>query len=218
MQTRLLDVLRQSRLFFIPYLIIVITCLVIKLTFSREQIYFSVNAHNYPWADFIFPLVTHLGDATMLVPVTLYFLLTSYRKLLLFATSFALSGLLIQVVKRIFHSPRPKAYFAGQAVKIHFVKGMVILTNNSFPSGHTVTAFSAATVLSYLVVTKRWGFIYLLLAMAVAYSRMYLSEHFFEDVTAGSIIGVMGTVMWLTYMDGRPFLRSMRWNKGLWKR
>lgn len=218
MNTRLLDVLHQIRLFFIPYLIIVIACIVIKLTHTREEIYFDVNGYHYAWADFIFPFITHMGDGFMVVPVAIYFLLNSYRKFLLFATSFALSGIVVQIAKHLFHSPRPKAYFAGQLAHIHFVSGQVMLMRNSFPSGHTVTAFMAATVLAYVVVSKRWGFIFLILAIAVAYSRMYLSQHFFEDVTGGSILSVMSTIMWLVWMDGRPFLRSVRWNKGLIKK
>ncbi|GAB2694601.1 hypothetical protein GCM10027037_17650 [Mucilaginibacter koreensis] len=218
MNTRLLDVLRQSRLFFVPYLVVFICCIVVKLTYTRPEIYFAINARHSNWEDFIFPYVTELGTGWMLVPIAIYFLLTSYRKLLLFATGFALSGIIVQIAKRIVHAPRPKAYFAGQLAKIYFVKGQVILTNNSFPSGHTVTAFAAATVLSYLTVSKRWGFIFLLFAMAVGYSRMYLSQHFLEDVMAGSMIGVMSTVIWLTWMDGRPFMKSKNWNKGLLKK
>lgn len=218
MNTRLLDVLRQSRLFILPYLIIIITCIIIKLTFSRDEIYFEVNEHHYPWADLIFPYVTDLGTQWMLIPIAIYFLLTNYRKLLLFVTSFAITGILVQIVKNIYHSPRPKVYFAAQLSHIYFIKGVTILTSNSFPSGHTVTAFSAATVLAYLTVNKRWSFIFLLVAILVAYSRMYMSEHFFEDVTAGSIISVMATLMWLAWIDSRPFLHSMKWNKGILKK
>lgn len=218
MNTRLLDVLRQSRLFFVPYLIVLIACFSIKLIYTRHDVYFAINEHYYSWGDFIFPYITNLGTGWVVAPLVVYFLLTNYRKLLLFATSFALSGIIVQVAKRIVHAPRPKVYFATELSKIHFVKGIVILTNNSFPSGHTVSAFTMAAVLAYMAVNKRWGFIYLLLAMLVAYSRMYLSEHFLEDVMAGSIIGVVSSMLWLTWLDGRPFLRSANWNKGLLKR
>jgi membrane-associated phospholipid phosphatase len=218
METRLLDVLHQSRLFFVPYLIVIICCIILKLDYTRPEIYFAINTHHSNMCDLIFPYVTELGTGWMLVPIALYFLCTSYRKLLLFASSFAISGIIVQIAKRMVHAPRPKAYFAGQLTKIYFVKGQVILTNNSFPSGHTVTAFAAATVLAYLAVSKRWGFIFLLFAMAVAYSRMYLSQHFLEDVMAGSIIGVMSTLLWLTWIDGRPFLKSAKWNRGLLKK
>lgn len=39
------------------------------------------------------------------------------------------------------------------------------------------------------------------LALLAAYSRIYLSQHFFADVYAGSLIGVLTTILvyyWLT--------------------
>jgi membrane-associated phospholipid phosphatase len=218
MNTRITDVLHQMRLFFVPYMIILIFCLFIKLTYTREEIYFSVNGHYDAWADVFFTYATDFGEGFMVLAVALYFLLFSYRKALLTVTSFAFTGILVQIVKHIVRAPRPTVYFESQLTHIHLVKGIHQLTTNSFPSGHTVTAFTAAAVLSYLTTNKRTGFLYLLLAIMVAYSRMYLSQHFFEDVTAGSIIGTIGTIIWITWMDNRPFMHSQNWSKGLIKR
>jgi len=218
MNTRITDVLHHIRLFFVPYLIILITCLILKLSFTRESIYFAVNAEHSDFGDMIFPYVTDLGEGFMVITVTLIMLCFSYRKTILLITSFAVSGIVVQLIKHWFKAPRPVVYFEKQLNSIHFVRDIALLHTNSFPSGHTVTAFSAAVVLSYLAVNKRLGFIYLLLALSVAYSRMYLSQHFFEDVTAGSIIGTMSTIMWITWMDSRPFMHSERWSRGLLKR
>jgi membrane-associated phospholipid phosphatase len=218
MNARITDVLRQIKLFIIPYLIVLISCLVIKICYSREAIYYSVNALHNNAGDFVFPYVTDLGEGYMVIAVTLIMLCFNYRKTLLMITSFAVSGILVQIVKHIFKAPRPVVYFEKHLNGIHFVKGISLLHSNSFPSGHTVAAFSAAVVLSYVAVNKRYGFIYLLLAIAVAFSRMYLSQHFFEDVTAGSILGTFSTVMWITWFDNRPFMHAQRWSKGLLKR
>ncbi|WP_158826421.1 phosphatase PAP2 family protein [Mucilaginibacter lacusdianchii] len=218
MNTRITDVLHQIRLFFVPYLMVLICCLVIKLTYTREEIYFSVNKLHDLWADVFFTYLTDLGAWMMVTTLSVIFLMFSYRKTLLLVSSFAFTGILVQIAKNIFHAPRPKVYFASQLNKIYFVQGIHINTTNSFPSGHTVTAFTAAVILSYLAINKRLGFIYLLIAMSVAYSRMYLSQHFFEDVTAGSIIGTIGTIIWITWLDGRPFMKSEKWNRGLLRR
>lgn len=215
MNTRITDVLHQIRLFFLPYLLILITCLVIKICYTREALYFAINARHTTLGDTIFPYITNLGEGYMVVTLTIIMLCFSYRKTILLITSFAVSGITVQIVKHIYKAPRPVVYFEKELNSIHFVKGVALMHNNSFPSGHTVTAFSAAVVLSYFAVNKRFGFIYLLLAMLVAYSRMYLSQHFFEDVTAGSIIGSMSTIMWITWMDNRPFMHSQWWSKGL---
>lgn len=218
MNTRITDVLHQIKSFFVPYMVVLILCLIVKLSFTREAIYFAVNKRHDLWADVFFTYATELGAWVMVTTLAIIFLMFSYRKALLLVTSFAFTGILVQIAKNIFHAPRPKVYFASELNKIYFVKGIHINMTNSFPSGHTVTAFTAAVVLSYLAINKRLGYLYLLFAMGVGYSRMYLSQHFFEDVTAGSIIGTIGTVIWITWLDGRPFMKSERWSRGLLRR
>src|SRR5947209_7472815 len=58
----------------------------------------------------------------------------------------------------------------------------------SFPSGHTMTAFSIALVLCYFYrgVELPLGFF----ACSIAVSRIVLGMHFLSDVLAGAVIGV----------------------------
>lgn len=217
MNLRITDVLYRLRLFFIPYLIILCSCLVIKLLFSREQIYFGVNGYHYALADQLAIYATDLGSGFAMIGIVLIVILFSYRQAFLLVTSFGITTLLVQLVKRIVKAPRPSLYFQHDLSHIYFVKGVKMYLTNSFPSGHTVQAFTVAVVLAYTAGKKRWGFIYLLLAIAVGYSRMYLSEHFFEDVVAGSIMGTVATVIWLTIIDSKPFLHKTAWKRGLLK-
>ena len=87
--------------------------------------------------------------------------------------------------------------------------------HDSFPSGHTVTAFSLAVLFSYWSKNKALGPLFLLIAILVGYSRMYLSEHFFEDVTAGSVIGFVITIAWFYWLDNKGFINQPKWQKGL---
>jgi undecaprenyl-diphosphatase len=57
----------------------------------------------------------------------------------------------------------------------------------SFPSGHAANAFAGAVVLSTTIPSGR--LIWWPLAIAIAYSRVYLGVHYPLDVVAGSIIG-----------------------------
>ena len=199
----------------IPYLLILCICLVIKLTFSREEIYFTVNGFNSPMADFIEPFVTDIGNGWTAVAISVIMLFFSYRKAFLVATAYAITSLSAQIIKYIFDAPRPKVYFKDQLSRIHFDKNVEILSYHSFPSGHTVSAFSVAVILTYWSRNKAWGPVFLLVAVMVGYSRMYLSEHFFEDVTAGSIIGVIVTVIWLYWLDNKKFIQQPKWQRGL---
>jgi len=62
------------------------------------------------------------------------------------------------------------------------------LVSDSFPSGHAATAFAGAATLSRFL-PGRWP-VLLLLAAAVAFSRVYVGVHFPADVVAGAAIGV----------------------------
>jgi undecaprenyl-diphosphatase len=58
----------------------------------------------------------------------------------------------------------------------------------SFPSGHTLHCFIAATVLLHY--DKRLGVPALILAILIAFSRLYLYVHFPTDVLAGAVFGI----------------------------
>ena len=58
----------------------------------------------------------------------------------------------------------------------------------SFPSGHTMTAFSIALVVSYFYPSLEGPLFFL--AVSIAVSRVVLGMHFLSDVLAGAILGV----------------------------
>jgi membrane-associated phospholipid phosphatase len=212
------DVLYKIRWFFIPYLVVLTACLLIKLNYSREEIFFAVNSHNFAFGDIIAPYLTDLGNGWTTIALAATLLLFNYARAFIMAVVYAITSITAQIIKHIFDAPRPKLYFKDQLSQIHFVKGVDILSLHSFPSGHTVTAFSTTLLITYWCRNKGWGLPLLLLAMMVGYSRMYLSEHFFEDVTAGSTIGVVITICLITLLINVKFLQSAGWNRGLLKK
>ena len=67
------------------------------------------------------------------------------------------------------------------------------LSDFSFPSGHTLASFEAATVL--LIRDKRMGIPALVLAILIALTRLYLYVHYPTDVIAGAIFGIAFAVL-----------------------
>ena len=63
----------------------------------------------------------------------------------------------------------------------------------SFPSGHTLFAFGAATII--FIYNKGLGVLAYLFAMVMAFSRMYLYMHFPTDVLLGGIFGIIFAVI-----------------------
>ena len=70
---------------------------------------------------------------------------------------------------------------------------IVLLTKKmhdfSFPSGHTIASFEAATVL--LKNSKKMGIPAMVLAIAIAFSRLYLYVHYPTDVLVSIVLGIL---------------------------
>ncbi len=60
-------------------------------------------------------------------------------------------------------------------------------TNSSFPSGHAASAVAGAIAASRVVPEAR--VVWVLLALLIAYSRIYVGVHFPLDVLAGALVG-----------------------------
>ncbi|HKD08570.1 MAG TPA: phosphatase PAP2 family protein [Bryobacteraceae bacterium] len=68
--------------------------------------------------------------------------------------------------------------------------GSVLRGNGSFPSGHTIAAFSVATVVASRYRNRRWvPYVSYGLASLVGFSRLTLSSHFASDVFMGAALG-----------------------------
>ena len=59
--------------------------------------------------------------------------------------------------------------------------------SSSFPAGHAATAFAGAVIRSALA--RRWTVAFVLLAAAIALSRIYVGDHYLGDVVGGAVVG-----------------------------
>jgi len=203
--------LQENKFFVIAYLFVLVSVLILKLFYSKEVIFLSINAHNSVFGDKFFPIITHLGDGITVIVFTILLLWVSYRYSLLSLLIYTISSQVVQIFKRVFFSsyPRPSKYFEGRT-DLHFVDGVRLHQMMSFPSGHTTSIFAFMTFLAIITKNKFIGIIYLIIACVVAFSRIYLSQHFLEDTIAGSMIGVLSAFM-ITYV-----LERYTWYKSSW--
>jgi membrane-associated phospholipid phosphatase len=114
--------------------------------------------------------------------------------------AYVISGLLAQAVKESIYSPRPKDFFRFKEY-IHLIEGVTLNGNASFPSGHASSAFALATSMALYSKNKKLSLLYLLAAILVGYSRIYLSQHFPVDVMGGATIGVLTATLVFLFFD-----------------
>jgi undecaprenyl-diphosphatase len=73
--------------------------------------------------------------------------------------------------------------------------------SKSFPSGHAATSFACATVLAMLA--PRAAPLFVVLALGIAYSRLYVGVHWPLDVIAGAVIGFVTALLLLSEVRRR---------------
>ena len=140
--------------------------------------------------DFLMPIITLLGDAGIFwIAVSAVLLcIPKYRKAGLGMGIALLIGVVLCniTLKPLVGRIRPYDYQLE-----HFGKTMELLVATphdfSFPSGHTIASFEAAVALT--IRHKKPGIAALILAVLIAFSRMYLYVHYPTDVLASVVLG-----------------------------
>ncbi|MCP4215558.1 MAG: phosphatase PAP2 family protein [bacterium] len=101
--------------------------------------------------------------------------------------SYVQATIAVELLKQLAGRPRPSA-----RIGIDWRgPGTAIDNNNtSFPSGHTITAWSLATVVANQYRHKKWvPWVSYSLATLVGFSRVTEKKHWFSDVFVGSVLG-----------------------------
>jgi membrane-associated phospholipid phosphatase len=206
-----LRVYKEVKVLLWPLLGILAALLYWRLMVDRPTVYLQINRLHTAWGDRFFPLVTHLGSVSAAVLISLLLVLVRRQMGFVMATAYMFTAVISFTLKFLVGYPRPYRYFFNRLHDLYLVPGVEILDNlRSFPSGHSICAFTAATVLSYYARNKKFALLYLFLALLVAYSRMYLNQHFLEDVSAGAIVGVFFTMVWLSFFGEEKQKPSLR--------
>ncbi|WP_436517614.1 phosphatase PAP2 family protein [Ekhidna sp. To15] len=197
----MIDRLRNTRLFFIPYLSLFTLAVVYFLYKSHGEFVLWLNGLHNPVWNFFFKYWTHTGDAIFFTIITVVLIFFKRR----FGLILGLSGISVALVSLFFkhilfpEAQRPIIYFRGYEV-LDFVDGVTILSQYSFPSGHAMAVFAMASFVALMLQNNNYSSILFIGATLTAISRIYLVQHFLIDILAGSLIGItIGTMYYMAF-------------------
>ena len=199
----------ENRLFFTGFILFAIACTFLLLFFSKADGFYFLNPFHSSIADFIFIYFTYLGDGFFCVAIGLLLFLFKRKYMsLMVISSYALSGIIAQALKYYIIEARPAVFLKDSSYK-YFIENVTLHNFHAFPSGHTASAFALAAVLAFVVKSKNYSWLFLTGAILVGYSRIYLAQHFMDDVLAGAVIGFLSAITCWLFFD-KIFRRLLR--------
>jgi membrane-associated phospholipid phosphatase len=174
------------------------------LIVNDEAIYrgFRTYRDNHAWVRHTSPVITQMGSWGAYGTVGLFLgfgLITGDKKstetAVLASNAMLQSAILVGFLKGAFGRQRPEAadgvdHWSGPVGLIKMFKRGETGRYDSFPSGHTITAFSLATVVAMQYRDTVWvPILSYTVATGVGLSRPMLDKHWLSDVVVGGVLG-----------------------------
>ncbi len=169
-----------------------------QLQGAEFGILYALQGLHNSWLDPIMIFFTTLGD-NGIIWILIALLCICFKKsrrcgiLMLITMIFCLivgNGFIKNLVAR----PRPFQFLDSEPTLL-----IPLPSEYSFPSGHTMHGFGAATII--FLHNRKAGIAALLGAAVIAFSRMYLFVHFPTDILGGLLIGIGAAVLVYTVAD-----------------
>lgn len=183
-------------------MIFAVSIITILAVIGKQEAQLFANQFYSPFFDAFFFYSTKI--------VEWFSLIVLFIILLFKGAKYAFNGILIYgstalitfTLKRLFFDHEHRPTFNNDLFRlIPSEFGLNQLTNNSFPSGHTTAAFTLFCFVAIVVHRKSWGVLFGIVAVVIGYSRVYLSQHWFQDLLAGASIGTFFTFVFYYLFD-----------------
>lgn len=193
----MVEIIKNRKIFLIGYFIFAFSFLIAFLLIEKgsEIIYFANNRFHF--LNLFFRFMSFIVEPWLFVIFGIMFLFKDYRNTIFIGLVGVFSLIFSYGLKSLFKTPRPLLYFdkIGFPEQIPLIPNYESVINEySFPSGHATAAFGLYLALAIILNNKKLDVLMLTLAILAALSRVYLANHFFNDILAGSLLGIILTI------------------------
>jgi membrane-associated phospholipid phosphatase len=184
-----LQPLKNANTFWLLALAFLLVALPFAFALPAAQPTLWANSHHNPTLDFFFKWITKIAEWPVVAVAVILAFTEHWKTGVWVGLCYAVEALSVAAVKVWLKAPRPRIETGISA--LHEVQGEAIHAYNSFPSGHTAAAFMGFGFISLMTKNRYLQGLCALGAALVAYSRMYLGQHYLRDVIAGEIIALV---------------------------
>lgn len=186
------QLLNNNRIFFLTWLAIMLAAIVwVMISSKGEGVLFLNQFHTNSRSDF-FIFMTRMGEHPGFLVVLCTLLV--FREMRYVAGLLLLMLLVVGITSLLKHwvfpdAPRPASFLGKEVLNLIDKNEMTTHSDRSFPSGHTTAGFAFFSYLAFAFRNSGIKLLALFIAGLVALSRVYLVQHFVQDVLAGGILG-----------------------------
>lgn len=172
---------KKSAMLVAALYIILVLLLMLSLIYDGQILSFVVS-NRISSLNIFFIYFDRINGLVIFTFFLLYFILKKeYNTIKPYLVNVALITILAYILKYIVHRPRPGIMF------MPLITQSGLSSVSSFPSGHTIVAFSIIPFLR----TGKEKIIWTIMAIFIAFSRLYLGLHYLSDVVTGAFLGLL---------------------------